>query len=65
MDNNETLLQFIKADWVAKRLSFELALKNPFPVVVEVGNIPASPQLPLPLAPCTGPVRPSPEGSQP
>jgi hypothetical protein len=65
MESNETLLQFIKADWLAKGRSFELALRNPFPVVVEVRNIPPSPQLPLPLAPCTGPVRPSPEGSQP
>jgi hypothetical protein len=63
MENNEKLLEFIKADWQAKKLNFELAIRSPFPVVVQIQNLPAPPQLPLPIAPHTEPVWPSPKRS--
>jgi len=51
MIDNEKLVQFIRADWEAKKRAFDAALNSPFPPVVFVQIVPSPPQLPLRFGP--------------
>lgn len=52
MQNNEKLVEFIKADWEAKRMAFQTMLTSPFNNIGFQQSYPTNEQLFLPtLAP--------------
>jgi hypothetical protein len=61
MTSSEKLVEFIKADWLAKKRAFDAAVTFPvlrMPPTAQV--VPIPPQLPLPFIPSPEPVAPVP-----
>ncbi len=61
MTNNEKLAEFVKADWDAKKRSFDAAIHSPFPWGVSFLVTPEPAQPPPQPSPKTTPPGPTPE----